>query len=141
MFIHVGVMLMFVGDIFSALLRLFSARGKAKALDHAKQVLNHKFYAALDLSLVPFFSIDLRGNFEYVNHALAAALGYDKEQLQDKNIFRFLDADCAEILDNLKTHGKADCRVHTVAGIRKARIIGQTTVNGHETITGSIYLQ
>lgn len=139
--IGTALLMIFIGDVSNTIFRLTIEKQRANLLEQKLLTANQKFLAAVEESLIPFFTIDHTGIIEYCNPALAKLLGQHKEELLGRNLIHILDPMCnSDILSLLKTDKMATCFIKTNSGRKKATIIGKETKNGHDTITGSIYL-
>jgi PAS domain-containing protein len=128
-FIHFGMIVVFASDVISGASRLLTHSQREEATKKLIDSLTHKFNIATGQSLVPFFTINANtGVVEYANSRLCTVLGFTCEELEGKNLFEIIDK-CS-----------LTCFVRTANGFEKALIIGEKTRNGHETITGSIYI-
>ncbi len=141
--IHLAVIYVFMSDVLANILSNVIYVEKQKIdnkLMETCQGLRQKYLAIVENALVGIYTINMNGTIEYVNPYLAKLLGYSRMELENRNFFDLLgvNRDC---LENFKEDLEIiKCKIRTKDGLRDARIVGHKTVNGHETITGSIYL-
>lgn len=129
----ISLFLIFFSDVFSAIVSI------ANKIDCKKTTkdLARKLSDTLDTSLTPFFTVNMDGTIEYANTAFLY-LCQDQNAI-GKPFYEVLNVDCS-FTSELAEFGKIYCNLKTKSGENKVLFIGNRTKNGHETITGSIYI-
>jgi hypothetical protein len=135
--IHYGVVILLIGDSLLWLLKIFLDTSKQNAYQQLLEkytAIEDKFKSVVENSCSSIFTLDMDGVIEYANPQLRKTIGNCKgKYLMD---ILGLPRDYIEIL---KYSGLVNCKVeHPFKG--EVRIMGTLTKNGHETITGSLFI-
>jgi PAS domain-containing protein len=119
-------------------------RKYVREIEYSKMVaklknLSEKFSVVIESSVTGYFTLDRKGNFEFVNQSLANLLGYSIKELLTKNIFDFIDVSYKSmVLGRPKFNIPYILLKSSTGKVYKTVISGGETKNGHDTITGSI---
>lgn len=99
---------------------------------------------------VGFFIISEKGFVEYSNKPLLDILGYEKQELMEKNILDLVHIEDRHIVSKeikAKLEGKKDLSIYDFRIIDKkgdtknVRVISSIITNGHVSIAGSLFLK
>jgi PAS domain S-box-containing protein len=141
--IGIAVSAVIIADIISAGIAL-AGRRYIKEIDYLKTVsslrdLSGKFNVIVESAVTGFFTVDRKGNIEFVNQALLNLLEYSRDEIIGRNILDFVNLEHKdEILLSSKFNYKG-IKITTKSGrIISTYFSGGYTRNGHDTITGSI---
>jgi NDP-sugar pyrophosphorylase family protein len=129
--------ILFFSDVLSNIVKARIDRFECSEFIQITKNMAEKLSTTLDHSLTPFFTINMKGDIEYANVAFRKII--DDVSPSGKNLKDVLDAKEIDF-EELAMIEKKEYKIKTSEGYKNALIIGNKTINGHETITGSIYI-
>lgn len=149
--VQISVALVVIADIVNVIIWFISKKYRdemeSKVILGTLKKIQDKYSALIENSLVGVYIFDSDGKIEYVNQSLGDFLEYKPHELLGRSIFDVVyQEDIPLVKNNIKRRIsgevdsiKYDIRMVTKSGlIKKVKVMGTLTRNGHDTISGSL---
>jgi PAS domain-containing protein len=140
--IIIGLLIVIISDILANIMSKITKK-------YENELLANKYYTVLNNSLAGVYTINTKGDFEYVNKKTCEIFTMPKEVMLTSNMYKLLsESDAIEykrsvdkILSTDETYFCVEIDAYDYCKNNlRLMITGNKTVNGHETITGSILI-
>ncbi len=141
--LEVALIVVVVADILTTGFYLM-AKKYILEIEYNKTITNlrnlaEKMSLLMETSLTGYFVALPNGIIEKANPSLARLLDVQRSELIGRSLFDFLTSDCKDDVLLYPTFNCPHVRITTNNGkVFDAYISGGKTINGHETITGSV---